>query len=147
MIDSNNYLTFKALKDGSTIKLLKVGNPNLIHLRYSYNQGLDWTYVIWEDDMFTQTFQMLKDSFISFDNNFEFQSDIMNYYNFEMTGQFEVFGKLSSLYGFSNSIGQNKFGRLFKNCTSLQTAPALPATELSPYCYDSMFYNLIHYNH
>ena len=30
---------------------------------------------------------------------------------------------------------------MFAGCTSLQTAPALPATELSPYCYDSMFYN------
>jgi len=52
-IDSNNYLTFKALEDGSTIKLVKVGNPNVINLRYSYNQGLNWTDVIWEDDVFT----------------------------------------------------------------------------------------------
>ena len=30
---------------------------------------------------------------------------------------------------------------MFAGCTSLQTAPELPAIELAPYCYDSMFYN------
>ena len=30
--------------------------------------------------------------------------------------------------------------RMFYNCTSLTTAPALPATTLADYCYDSMFY-------
>jgi len=44
-------------------------------------------------------------SLISFYNDVEFQSDTTNYYNFEMAGSFEVFGKLSSLYGFSDSIG------------------------------------------
>ena len=29
---------------------------------------------------------------------------------------------------------------MFRGCTSLTTAPELPATTLADYCYDSMFY-------
>ena len=33
------------------------------------------------------------------------------------------------------------YGSMFQNCTSLVTAPALPATTLATYCYQSMLYN------
>ena len=31
------------------------------------------------------------------------------------------------------------YAYMFQNCTSLTTAPDLPATTLSAYCYDNMF--------
>ena len=35
----------------------------------------------------------------------------------------------------------NCYSRMFSNCSSLTTAPALPATTLADYCYESMFFN------
>jgi hypothetical protein len=39
-----------------------------------------------------------------------------------MTGSFKVSGKLSSLNGFSNSLIENNFYRLFKDCVGLRDA-------------------------
>ena len=35
--------------------------------------------------------------------------------------------------------GGHDYAYMFKDCTSLTTAPALPATTLAPYCYEAMF--------
>ena len=40
----------------------------------------------------------------------------------------------------STSQSDSTCREMFKNCTSLSEAPALPATSLSDYCYNSMFY-------
>ncbi|MDD6473757.1 MAG: hypothetical protein PUF62_12140, partial [Bacteroidales bacterium] len=41
----------------------------------------------------------------------------------------------------TTSTANARFARLFYNCTSLTTAPALPATTLADFCYCFMFYN------
>lgn len=38
-----------------------------------------------------------------------------------------------------NGIGDHCYSYMFSGCTSLTTAPALPATTLAPYCYMAMF--------
>lgn len=38
-----------------------------------------------------------------------------------------------------NSVPANTFASLFKDCQSLTSAPALPATELTEWCYSGMF--------
>ena len=44
--------------------------------------------------------------------------------------------------GTSNTtLAQNCYGYMFQNCSSLKTAPELPATTLAPYCYVAMFYD------
>ena len=37
-------------------------------------------------------------------------------------------------------LAANCYGNMFQNCTSLVTAPTLPATTLANYCYSNMFY-------
>ena len=41
----------------------------------------------------------------------------------------------------ANKIGNNGCYEMFRNCTSLTTAPELPATKLSSSCYYNMFYS------
>ena len=57
-----------------------------------------------------------------------------------MTGSIAASGNVMSLLNFSDTVTFSGFIYLFSDCTSLTTAPALPATTLKQDCYDSMFY-------
>ena len=63
---------------------------------------------------------------------------------FRMTGNIKAKGNIMYLYDYENLtdvITYNyAFGHLFQGCSSLITAPELPATTLANYCYDWMFY-------
>ena len=39
----------------------------------------------------------------------------------------------------ATTLAESCYNHMFKNCTSLTTAPALPATTLATYCYSNMF--------
>ena len=41
----------------------------------------------------------------------------------------------------ATTLAQDCYIAMFYNCTSLTTVPELPATTLASYCYQSMFYN------
>ena len=62
-----------------------------------------------------------------------------------MTGKISASGNIMSLLDKtckSTTISNNYcYNYMFYNCTSLTTAPSLPATTLTSYCYSSMFYN------
>ena len=60
------------------------------------------------------------------------------YKKFVMTGSIAASGNVMSLLNFSDTLPDNAFNRLFKDCTSLTTTPELPTT-LAPYCYGNMF--------
>ena len=63
--------------------------------------------------------------------------------SFIMTGKIAAIGSIMSLLdgtGDGKEIQQTYcFSKLFQGCTSLTTAPDLPATTLANYCYSSMF--------
>ena len=61
-----------------------------------------------------------------------------------MTGKIEAWHNVMSLFRTNDfatykSVGIYAFFNLFKGCTSLVKAPALPATTVAAYCYNSMF--------
>jgi len=61
---------------------------------------------------------------------------------FRMTGKFEVSGNVMSLINFADEMPSKFcFASLFHNCKSLVSAQnlSLPATKLTPHCYQSMF--------
>ena len=41
----------------------------------------------------------------------------------------------------ATTLSNSCYSNMFSNCTSLTTAPELPATTLAPYCYNNMFQN------
>ena len=97
-----------------------------------------------------------------------FSTDFSNYYHVKSTYAFDAGGKIISLinytdesaalpdYAFRNlftgtkihdahelilpdRVSENCYSNTFTNCSSLTTAPALPATTLAPRCYINMF--------
>ena len=67
-------------------------------------------------------------------------SSVYNY--FSSTGKINCGGDIRSIVKFvAPSDYQYWVSRLFYNCTSLTTAPELPATTLASYCYNNMFQN------
>jgi hypothetical protein len=73
-----------------------------------------------------------KKSLLSADYNFA-------YVNFYMTGSISARGNIQSLLNFQEHAAGNCFTRLFEDCTSLTTAPELPATTVGAGCYHDMF--------
>ena len=61
-----------------------------------------------------------------------------------MTGKIAASGNCNALWNYENLNSPLKTrcgSNMFYNCSSLTTAPELPATELAEYCYQYMFYN------
>ena len=110
-------------------------------LSYSKNGGewVEWDYT---------NIPVVKDDVIYFKGvNDRISTSSSNYSVFTMKGKISASGNIMSLlYGddyegnVSLSGKDYYFYRLFFNCNSLTTAPALPATTLSKYCYNYMFY-------
>ena len=61
------------------------------------------------------------------------------YKYFVMTGSIAASGNIMSLLNFSTTLTERAFSNLFENCTSLTSAPELPATTLATTCYQYMF--------
>ena len=76
-------------------------------------------------------------------NNATFSTSENDYYQFVITGYVAANGDVTSL---QNEIGgkieltPNCYNYMFRGCTGLTQAPALPATTLAKYCYSYMFY-------
>jgi hypothetical protein len=68
-------------------------------------------------------------------------------YRWVLTGSnIECIGNIETLLDYETvalgnhpTMGNSCYRSMFKNCTSLTTAPSLPATALAPYCYYGMF--------
>ena len=139
--DSYRMLTFRAEEPGSTIGLFQINPPSYISLEYSTDNGNTWnTYTVGN----TITLGNVGDTVKFRGNNASFSTSISYYHYFQMTGKISASGDVTSLLSYSglnDLINRNFcFYRLFYNCTSLTTAPELPATTLAEHCYDSMFY-------
>ena len=139
--DITKPLTFKATQDGSTVKLRKTGSPSGA-FQTSRDGGSTWTdYTI--------------DTAITLNNGDEVAfraktnrtsgQDYEAYFYFEMTGKFEAWHNVMSLYRTNDFATHDTtiriaFYSLFKDCKTLTKAPALPATTLDHSCYESMFF-------
>ena len=98
-IDPLTYsICFKALEAGSTIKLNRIGTPTLIELEYSFDNST-WNAYSWDEpdelnttmqDGLAITLNNLNDKVYFRNQSSTFSTGALNYYQFEMTGVFEV---------------------------------------------------------
>ena len=136
-----NYKGLTFISSGkSTVCLAKVGAPDEITLEYSTDESQWNPYTIGEKIALADgTFLLFR---AGEQKNLKFSKDSRNYYHFEITGPISAQGSIMSLLDrdFSTTLPERcAFCSLFKGCTSLLSAPELPATTLALYCYMRMF--------
>ena len=138
--DLTKPLTFKAIKDGSTVKLTKNGAPS-----DSFQTSRDGGNT-WEDYPLNTTITLNTGDEVSFRAKADRTSaqTSENYFYFVMKGKIEAWHNVMSLYRTNDfatyeSVVSYAFNRLFSGCKSLTKAPALPATKLADNCYTQMF--------
>ena len=136
-----NYKGLTFISSGkSTVCLTKVGAPDEITLEYSTDESQWNPYTIGEKIALADgTFLLFR---AGEQKNLKFSKDTRNYYHFEITGPISAQGSIMSLLDrdFSTTLPEEcAFYSLFNGCTSLLSAPELPATTLALYCYMRMF--------
>ena len=133
-----NYLCFTAEQAGSTISLEGYGSPTFTPVLYTSTDGANWTS--WDRSAITLT--NIGDQVYMYGENAKLGESNARYWHFTMTGQVSASGDTTTLLtkNGTRTISSNYvFDHLFYNCTSLTTAPELPATTLSQNCYEYMF--------
>ena len=142
------YLCFTAQEDGSTVKLdsvyvysttIKITDLNNTITLYVSSDGKDFS--LWDGSQIT--LNNGEKVYIYGDNPTSWYE---TYYSphFSMTGTIKASGNIQSLI--SKDCPENVtysylYRGMFYNCTSLTTAPELPATTLGIGCYRQMFRN------
>ena len=136
-----NYLTFTA--DAESSVYLQNNGSNNPNCEYSFN-GTDWITMP-TTDADKVVIPVGEKIFVRGNNPSGFSSSGSNYSCFEMTGSISASGSVMSLIdgtGETTTIPSNYcFFYMFNGCSSLTTAPELPATTLADSCYDDMFQN------
>lgn len=136
-----DYLCFTANTAGSTVQLTKTGSPTAVTLEtstdwqnwstYTFGSTITlsniWDKVYWRNTSETTTW---------------FSTSWSAYYYFTMTWSIVANWDVTSLINknCTDTVSAYCFFRLFYNCSSLKTAPSLPATNLDIECYAYMFY-------
>lgn len=137
-----DLLYFQAMEDNSAVKLAARGNPAQVTLSTSYD-GANWTpYTIGD----TLTLQNTGDFVFFKGNNNAFSTGTYNdFYRFEMSGSIDAKGNIMSLLKEDANLtaipsgADACFANLFMGQNALRSAPELPATTLTPWCYYAMF--------
>ena len=157
---SQDYFTIESLEDGNSITCVynapsgsstpsPISSANTQYMNdiyYSYNNGVTWqstataTFKTWVLNAGEKV--LLKTTYS------RFALGESNYNSFTSTKNINVSGNILSLIfgdNFQNASAVRAnwgFSKLFMNCTTLINAKdlVLPATNLTSYCYDSMFY-------
>lgn len=135
---SRDYLTFTPLEDTTFTFLTNA-------LQYSLDNGASWTTLsagTASPTVTTGNKILWKQTSLTPDSNYGIG-------RFTATGHFNASGNIMSLYYGDNFIGQTNltgkdyaFKNLFGNCVKLINAEnlVLPATTLSNYCYEKLFF-------
>ena len=133
-----NILTFTAEEPNSKISLIGNSSYN-VKLAYSLND------LPWKEYTIGTVLNLNKDEYVFFKalEDVGGFSSSTGYYQFQMEGKIAASGNVMWLVdptGESKTIPCEKcFQNLFSGCSTLTTAPELPATTLASYCYRSMF--------
>ena len=157
------YLTFEAIESGA---FKFSGITSAYTLSYSLDDGTTWTSlahdtdtptinadnkIMWKGNLTPQTSTGIG-RFVA-TGKFDAYGNIMSLlYGDNFAGQISLEDKeFDFTYLFYNNtkivntqnlilpLASGHYYRMFEGCTSLITAPALPATTLGPMCYSSMF--------
>lgn len=135
-----NELCFTANTAGSTIALSNYGG-NAPDIKYS-SDGVNWTQ--WDYSAITLT-NVGDKAYMKGNNPNGFSKSSKIYSQFTMSGSISASGSVMSLIdekGVTTVIPSDYcYFRMFSSCTSLTTAPTLPATTLTNYCYSYMFFS------
>ena len=132
-------LTLTATADNSSVKLTKTGK---VDNTYEVNTGSSWVPYTFGTVINLNKGQSCKWRCTSHPTTFD---DYTTYVQFVMTGSIEASGEVYSMLSSNLSDVTTLKGydyafiHLFEFCTSLIKAPELPATTLTPDCYDHMF--------
>ena len=137
-----DYLCFTAEESNSTVAMSVNGTPTQSQAFETSTDGSNWS--VFTPGTTTITLANVGDKvFFRGDNTTVGESNSI-YYTFVMSGKIAASGNIMSLLDKtceSTTISSNYCYRsMFYNCTSLTTAPELPATTLASFCYYSMFY-------
>ena len=143
----NPELCFTAKEAGSTVELKRNGATEPVKIQYSTDYA-NWTTVDFNEATTTGTitlanvgdrvyFRKADEGVASGFSNNQYQ------YSFAMTGKIAASGNVMSLIDNTCEAttipGTYCFAKLFEGCTSLTSAPRLPATTLKGDCYWCMF--------
>ena len=134
-----NYKGLTFISSGeSTVRLTRVGTPYEISLEYSTDESQWSPYIIGEKIALADGTFLL---FRAVKKNYNFSKNKSNYYRFEISGPISAQGNIMSLLNrdFSTPLTFYGFFALFEGCTSLLSAPELPAEALATNCYRYMF--------
>ena len=143
---ASDALCFTADEAGSTVQLTKEGYPVDVNLQTS-TDGNSWNpYTV--EDTITLTNVGDKVYFKAVGSNYSIGNGQSAYHKFIMTGKIASSGNLNSLLEEDEEVARTMslagkdycYYNLFLGCTSLTTAPELPATTLANNCYSDMFY-------
>lgn len=144
-----DYLKFTALESGTfTLTIPAAVNTSYItSISYSLDNGATWVTTQNSSSTITITTPTVAqgDSVLWKGTGTAFAKDISTYSNFSSSGSFQASGNsMSLLYEntFENETSLAKtycFTRLFYQCRGLTTAPELPATTITNFCYQEMF--------
>ena len=134
-------LTLTALADNSSVKLMKSGT---LSNTFEVNTGNGWSAYTFGDVINLNEGDQCQWRCSSHPDT----QSTSNYVQFVMTGSIAASGNCNSMLDGTNfrtmtSLEGYKYAfyMLFRSCTVLMRAPALPATTLAEYCYNGMFYN------
>lgn len=140
---SEDYLCFTANTAGSTVQLTKKWNPTSVTLEIS-TDWFNWsTYTIWD----TITLANARDKVYrrnASETPTWFCTSSSNRYQFVMSWEILASWDINYLLCKNSTTTLSwsyTFYFLFWYCSSLLTAPKLPATTLVSSCYLNMFYN------
>ena len=135
-------LCFTAEEAGSTVAMAVNGTPTKGQAFEYSTDGTNWS--VFTPGTTTITLANVGNKVYFRGDNTTISESTNIYYRFVMSGKIAASGNIMSLLDKtckSRTIS-NKFCyyRMFYNCTSLTTAPVLPATTLANHCYFNMFY-------
>ena len=155
---NEDYLNFSANLPNTKVRLVLfsryAAEPSTpIDIDYSFDRK-NWTHYTVGNDITIPTDGKVylrgnNDYFCVYDyNNY---GDTLYYHRFEFennsqnTLYVEAHGNINSLLSKTNyneitTLPEYCYNKMFENCSSLTTAPELPATTLAKYCYLGMFY-------
>lgn len=139
-----DYLCFTADTAWSTVKLSKNWSPTSVTLQTSTDWFTWSSYTIWNTITLTNAWDKVYFRNTNPTTTWFSTWNSSNYYIFVMTGSIYASWDVTSLINknTTNSLSSSwnyTFARLFYYCTSLKTAPKLPATTLTNSCYYDMF--------
>ena len=132
-----NWLCFTAEEANSTVAMAAKGSAPTVSLEYS-TDGNTWSpFVVGST---TVTLANIGDKMYmraTSEGNTGISKSVFDYNNFVMTGKIAASGNVDTLLNQNGNatLTDHCYFSMFYNCTSLTSAPELPATTLANYCY------------